>query len=183
MYTLEIIQDENPENPIAEGYMVSTLAMFHKRYVLGGKNHGIDDEAFNSWDEMEAYIRKEKDAAVVLPIYMYDHSGLTISHTPFSCNWDSGQVGFGYITKAQCREELNCKRVGMNARHWAEKRIKAEIKTYDQYLTGDVWGYVIRDDNGMEIEACWGFYGHDYCEQEGKAALAGLQAIVKVTGP
>ena len=175
MYTLEIIQDNDPENPVAVGFLISTLAMFHKRYTLGDQNHGIEWRDFESWGEMEAFIRKEKDAAVVIPIYMYDHSGLTISHTPFSCNWDAGQVGYGYITKQQCRDELNCKRVGMHARDWALRSIRADIKVYDQYLTGDVWGYVIKDQDGEEIEACWGVYGREYCETEGNEAMARLK--------
>ena len=42
---------------------------------------------------------------------------------------------------------------------------------YDQYLTGDVWGYVIEDSESHEIESCWGFYGEDYCMAEGEDAM------------
>ena len=34
------------------------------------------------------------DKYVILPLYLYDHSGITISTGPFSCPWDSGQVGW-----------------------------------------------------------------------------------------
>lgn len=176
MFTLEIVQDMDPPNPVAEGYLLSTLAMFHKRYTLGDQNHGIDHRSFSGWDEMEAHIRKTKDVAVILPIYMYDHSGITISHTPFSCQWDSGQVGFGYITKQQCRDSYAVKRVTKQVRELAEALLISEIKEYDMYLTGDVWGYVIKDRDGEEIEACWGIYGRDYCEKEGNEALARLQS-------
>lgn len=40
-----------------------------------------------------------------------------------------------------------------------------EVAEYDQYLTGDVWGYVVGDDS------CWGFYGREYCEQEAKSVV------------
>jgi hypothetical protein len=33
---------------------------------------------------------------VILPLYLYDHGGITISCSPFSCPWDSGQVGWIY---------------------------------------------------------------------------------------
>ena len=49
--------------------------------------------------------------------------------------------------------------------------MEQEVKTYDQYLTGDVWGYIIEDDSGEVLDSCWGFFGHDYCEEEAKAQL------------
>jgi len=33
---------------------------------------------------------------VILPLYLYDHSGITMNTTGFSCPWDSGQVGWIY---------------------------------------------------------------------------------------
>jgi hypothetical protein len=42
----------------------------------------------------------------------------------------------------------------------------AEVKTYDQYLTGEVYGYSIEPtDKNKSIEcddSCWGFYGYDH---------------------
>jgi len=45
-----------------------------------------------------------------------------------------------------------------------------------QYLTGDVWGYVIEDSEGNEHESCWGFYGQSYCKAEGEAMMVNLLA-------
>ena len=30
--------------------------------------------------------------AIVQPLYLYDHGGITMNTTGFSCSWDSGQV-------------------------------------------------------------------------------------------
>ena len=48
---------------------------------------------------------------VVLPVYMYDHSGITINTTGFSCPWDSGMVGIIYVSKEKIREKFNIKRI------------------------------------------------------------------------
>ena len=32
----------------------------------------------------------------ILPLYLYDHSGLSMNTSGFSCPWDSGQVGWIY---------------------------------------------------------------------------------------
>ena len=42
-----------------------------------------------------------------------------------------------------------------------EKVLRGEVKVYDQYLQGDVYGYVIEDADGEEIDSSWGYYGDD----------------------
>lgn len=112
--------------------------------------------------------RLRSDVAVIQPLYLYDHSGITISTGAFSCPWDSGQVGWIYVTKDKLAEEFN----GDVA--LAEARITSEVEEYDQYLTGDVYGYtiyeheefdqdgiVIPPTDGEVVDSCWGFYGSD----------------------
>lgn len=110
---------------------------------------------------------------VALPLYLYDHSGITISTTPFSDQWDSGQVGFIYADKAKARE--TCGR-DLTDEEIADV-LRAEVTTYDQYLTGDIYRFEIERevpfkkvyDDGREVEdaewhyvdSCGGFYGSD----------------------
>ena len=42
--------------------------------------------------------------------------------------------------------------------------MEGEVKEYDQYLTGDVWGFIIEDDDGNELDSHWGFFGFDDCK-------------------
>ena len=96
---------------------------------------------------------------LVLPLYLYDHSGITMNTTGFSCRWDSGKVGYIYAAK----DSLEDPSVEL------EKVLISEVEVYDQYLTGDVWGYVIEDESGCELDSCWGHYGYDYCTEEAKS--------------
>jgi hypothetical protein len=105
---------------------------------------------------------------------MYDHSGITINTEGFSCPWDSGQIGFIFISKEKARKEFDWKLITQARVQRLEGMLRAEIHTYDQYLRGDVWGYIIEDDTGNHVDSCWGFFGRDYCEQEAKATLASL---------
>lgn len=105
-------------------------------------------------------------AVVILPIYMYSHGGETINTTGFSCPWDSGQVGWIFATTEGICKEYNCKRVDTATRHIAEQRLVGEIKTLDQYICGEVYGYKLFDNTGNEIDSCWGFYGFDYVKEE-----------------
>ena len=109
--------------------------------------------------------------AIILPLYLYDHSGITMRCHPFSCPWDSGQVGYIYATYEQIREEYSCKRVTKGIRERATNLLVSEVKEYDQFLTGDVYGFVVEDSEETEIDSCWGFYGMDYCIQEAKSSV------------
>ncbi len=97
--------------------------------------------------------RLRADIAVILPLYLYDHSGITISHGSFSDKWDSGQVGWHYITKKSLEENWN------GDVEAAKKCLQAELDEYDNYLRGNVWGYVVENEDGDTIDSCWGFIG------------------------
>ena len=44
-------------------------------------------------------------AYVLLPLYLYEHGGMTMNTRGYSCSWDSGQVGFIYASKETFRNE------------------------------------------------------------------------------
>lgn len=93
---------------------------------------------------------------VLLPLYLYDHSGLTISTAPFSCPWDSGQVGWIYASSDTIRKEYgNADRESMAT---AERVLRGEVEAYDHYLQGDSWYYRLYEA-GEEIDCCGGFLG------------------------
>lgn len=47
-----------------------------------------------------------EDKVAILPLYLYDHSGLTMSTSDFGDRWDSGCVGFIYMDKDTAMKEL-----------------------------------------------------------------------------
>jgi len=165
MKTYKLIQDEYAANPRTEWDNLGTM-VFHKNYILGDRGHTYKTNDYASWDELEADIRKT--AAAILPLFLYDHSGITMRTSPFSCRWDSGQVGFIFISKAKALKEFGGKIVTKKLRERLETYLRSEVETYDQYLRGDVWGVKVFED-GEEIDSCWGFYGYDYAELEAKA--------------
>lgn len=106
---------------------------------------------------------------MILPLYLYDHSGLSMSSSSFACPRDSGQVGYIYVSHAKLRGECGD--------DWLEngtKCLQGEVDTYDQYLRGDVYGYDIVDSEGNSLDSCWGFFGYDFCESEARSAADGL---------
>lgn len=156
-----IYPEEDPINPRVDFDNISVMAFFHNRYRLGDKVD-FSSRDFDSWEEMEKYIKKHNKNVVILPVYMYDHSGITISTSPFGDRWDSGRIGFVYVTK-----EMIEKYCGSVSRYWkkqAKEIIESEISVYDSYLRGDVYGYKLErlvDGEYEEKDSCWGFFG-DY---------------------
>ena len=159
MNTLKIMQDTDTMSP-REWDNIGQMVCFHKRYTLGDE-HSYDSDDYNSWDEFEKALHKEHDIAVILPLYLYDHSGITMKTTGFSCRWDSGQVGFIFVTKDKVRKEYNVKRISKSLLDKVESLLKSEVYTYDQYLTGDTYFFELVDENGNTLDSCCGFFGRD----------------------
>ena len=169
-YRIKIFQDEAIESP-REDDNLGTMICFHSRYNLGDKHNHSREEAQK--------LLKGKDICVSLHLYLYDHSGITMNTTGFSCGWDSGQVGFIYVTKQKVREEYNVKRITKNILEKVTNVLQGEVKTYDQYLTGDVYRYEIVEitkcDKGHEheedLDSCGGYYGDEICLQEAEGIV------------
>lgn len=154
-YTIKIVPDDDPFNP-RENDNLGVMYCGHRRYHLG-------DKQFHSTDEADEHMREvEKEGAEILPIYMYDHSGVTIRHYPFECQWDSGLVGWIYATKQAIRENFGVKVITKKIRERARKVLLAEIEEYDKYLRGDAYGFQI-EKNGEFYDACYGFDDPKYC--------------------
>jgi len=127
-----------------------------------------DYQAFN---ECEARCKSIIEKAIekhytLLSLYLYDHSGITISTSPFSCPWDSGQIGYVYISNEQLKKEYSKKHMSKKLKQRAIDLMQSEVNTYDQYLTGEIYGFMIEPtDKNKSIEcedSCWGFYGYDH---------------------
>ena len=88
-FDIEYWYDEYSESP-RNWDNVGNMVCFHKNYNLGDKHN------FNSPDDLMEFLKDHENEIVYLPIYAYEHGGITISTAPYSCRWDSGQVGVIY---------------------------------------------------------------------------------------
>jgi len=105
------------------------------------------------------------ESVLALPLYIYEHSGITMNTGGFHCPWDSGQVGWIYITndkvKSEGHENTPVEKI--------YEYLSNEVKTYDKFLTGDIHGYTIEDANGEYIDSCWGFFSEEDALSEAKS--------------
>jgi hypothetical protein len=160
---IEQVQDvfETPRDWCNLGKMVC----FHKRYDLGDK-HEFNSSMFDSWYELERHLINKYNAVVILPLYLYDHSGITMSTMPFSCPWDSGRVGFIYADRESILKEYKIKRITEKIKQKVKDVLFGEVNVYDQYLRGDIYSFTITDENDNEIGSDYEIYGYDECEKQ-----------------
>jgi hypothetical protein len=123
---------------------------FHRRYNIGDK-HTYNSENFSRWDEFKAQLEKDYDIRVILPLYMYEHGGITISTTPFSCPWDSGQIGFVFATAEGIRDNFGVKRITKDILKRTERLLADEVSLYDAFLIGDMYNVCMYDESGEFI--------------------------------
>ena len=160
---LKIIRERDPESP-REWDNNGLMVCFHSEYNLGDKHKFGSPQEFRDWMEEQG-----DDIIACLPLYLYEHSDMTISTKPFSCSLESGQVGWIIATRDTLEsgghnvDDLEIKKVEI----W----LRGEVETYDQFLRGDVYGFELYDDpcptcghKGEVTDSCWGFYGDDPIE-------------------
>ena len=113
---------------------------------------------------------------VIMPLYIYEHSGMTISCAdgyPYNDRWDGGQ--FGWIWTDRESVEKTCggyledgNFIRLSDENWrtcAQQSLISEVKEYDQYLQGDCYGYTLsalKDGEFVEVDSVWGFYSDNW---------------------
>jgi hypothetical protein len=169
---LRIFADENPENP-REWDNFGVMVCRHPRYNLGDEQLSRDFEG--SFEDFKDYLIKERGAVVILPLRIYDHSGVSISTSseyPFNCRWDSSRVGYIFATREAIKKEYGLKKITAKVKAKVEEILKQEVAVYNQYINGDVYGFEIVNvkrcnlghDHDEQVNSCWGFFGSDFKE-------------------
>ncbi|MCK9324186.1 MAG: hypothetical protein M0P69_01680 [Bacteroidales bacterium] len=118
------------------------------------------------------YHDKKIDAAKdyhIFPASALIHGGVTVyigkhDHQCDPGGWDSSFCGAVLISKKEFRTRMQ-----------AQKAADGLISTWNDYLSGNVYGYQITDAAGNDVDSCWGYYG-DYDADGG--ALQEARALV-----
>ena len=191
--------DEQPKNEDGVEYLLrlarqSSLdfATYDER-ILDIQNRA-NDRWYSKLEKARGKRRNEVLAKhyVILPLGLYDHSGITMyiggRHAFDSAGWDSGQVGFIYCSLEKALYEWGTKgqeHLGWDGeanytlapdgtkrtlRQAAELYLTGEVEEYDQYLTGQVYGYVVEAEDGEE-DSCYGYFGEiEYVRGEARSS-------------
>lgn len=184
-YRIVAEQDPHPTNP-REWDNFGTMVCWHQHYMLG------DEQPKRSAEDWErAFARKlegdtyeaeiwEREAtrqevwefinerAIVMPLYLYEHSVVSISTRTFHGRaqhalWDSGQVGWIYVTHEDVEAEYGD--LSEESLDRARELLSAEVDTYDMYVRGEVYCVTAKDLwLGALIDSCCGFYASEIAD-------------------
>jgi hypothetical protein len=149
---IKIIQDDSAESPQSWGDNSLFIIANHREFYVpapGNKTINSDPEV-----EVSPYLKSHW----IFPLEAYIHSGVVLAfgregNFP-DRRFDVSQVGWVFASKKEWRLSAS-----------ARKSAACLINTWNQYLSGDVWGYEVGDDS------CYGFYGFDYCVTEAKSIV------------
>lgn len=156
--TIRICYDDNAYSPRSWDN-VGTIYSNHRWYNPDG--HNIDEIE----NEEGKLVSEELDRRFIwLPVYCYEHSGLSVSTKrdyPYNDRWDSGLFGIIAVEKDCLRRDCGWKAITKKRREQILRSLEGEIETFDSYCRGEVYGFVIEDESEERIDSCFGYYGDE----------------------
>ncbi len=183
-----IVPDDDPQSSDPMDFdMLGKQVYWHRRMNLGHcyketnkydvqewLEREINEDMYEIWQGkhskrlgyvpflMELFEKKN----LVIPVSAYEHGGITISASGSRAGWDSfdsGKLGFVYVSHEDILKEFSRKKITKKLLEQAEKILISEVSTYDNYLTGKVYGFIIENENEENLDSCWGFLGEYGC--------------------
>lgn len=141
-FTYEIKYDQDAGNPRDEFDNISTFyAVKNSRYMTGGK-HDIEYSYRDDLDEEIKALRK---------------SGTVVVEFSHNAGDQYAVVDVDALEKEYIAHGYSMRKAKYHARRCAQ----GEIDTWIAWANGDVFGFVVTDDEGNHVDSCWGFYGED----------------------
>lgn len=154
-------------------------------------DESLDDLFDDELDKGRARIEKWIDNNLyVLPIYVYEHGGITMRTGGYGCQWDSGQAGFIYSDKQRACVLAGAKRMSKKVEARIYEVMHGHIEYCAALCEGNVCGY------NWEHGGCGGYvtgkreYYDDminearanidhYIESEHKKAIEARKAMIR----
>ena len=129
---IEIYLDSDSQSP-REWDNLGIMVCQHSRYNLGDVQIGKrekDKLHFYDTDDFLQFLKENKGKIIALPLYLYDHSGISMStgrDYPYNDVWDSSRVGYIYITYETIRKEYNWKVITKERKEKIIEYLKNEV--------------------------------------------------------
>lgn len=174
-YTVEIHYDEDGSysNPRDNTNLGLFLGRPHRSYNIGDERLDLDD--LPEGTDVIAHLKEKYGARVVLPVGMLDHSGVSYyvgggAHWCDPGGWDSGLCGFIFDT-TETRKLCGGDDDSYYTVDLITEVLTGEIGEYGKWANGEVYGVIVKDRNGDEVESSWGLVGFDYAKHEAESMI------------
>ncbi|MFI8677514.1 hypothetical protein [Bacillus thuringiensis] len=144
-----ICGDAEAVNPREKRGTLGRIVCFDKKHRLG------DEHAYETELDFKNEINDKN--AVILPIYLHEGRTLEISVVQYSEL--ARHIGYIYVNREMIRTRYQVNRVSKVLKQEIVQELMKEVKQYDYYLKGQVYGYQVFNPSGEIIESRFGFYG------------------------
>lgn len=146
---LRILYDSHAESPLSEEGDAVILAIFARNRI--NPAHDRLPTVEMAQDFVAANRDRESEYAV-FSVWAYEHGNIMFkavdigSENPFSDGWDSGSAGLIALKRAEFGPDLL-------------KIANGICETYTDWCNGEVYGFVVENEDGDQIDSSWSFYG------------------------
>lgn len=159
---LEIRYDDCAESP-REWDNLGYFITLERNYNTPDKNPTLEriikeaSEDASNCTEHIANITKliasefDEKLAYIVPVSKYEHGGVTYRRGERH-GWDEGVAGFYIVTKESAKDIPDVD---------FDKVIEQELETYTAWANGEVYAFILYDNDGDVIDSCGGFFDID----------------------
>lgn len=159
MYSFKIIIDKKAKDPLT--YTGNIVIVAFDKSI--GHHHGYNPSDYLNEEQLKKAIQKERKPTAMYPFYVYKEAGLNkaiaISLDRFHRDEKEPTAGYILYFNSTCGEKPLTK----NKR---EIYLRYFLQEYTQFLNGQVYMYVVCDENGQEVHS----EGNYYSVQHAKTA-------------
>ena len=120
------------------------------------KKHGVD--VSQEWHLNDLLSAMRKEGYYVVPVYALHHGASRYSINDFHDKWDSGVVGIAF-----CKREDGL----IDNDDYFRKVIDREVKEYDAWLNGEIYGITLLSPKEETLDESWGYME----PEEGRAEM------------
>jgi hypothetical protein len=184
-FTIELHTDDDPMSP-GDWDQLGTMHSFDRGSELRGFGDTFGDGS-EAWERERPgltirYLRMSKQQpAVLFQLQDYGSGGMRI----LALDDDEDRSATGYISTTPARIAELCGPPQIpsdpfyaprtwpatgpsaypnwegSAEDWVRGQLRAQLREWDAYVSGEVVGYVVKDARGEHVDSCWGFYPDD----------------------
>lgn len=174
--TIRIVQDESYDySPDEDGNEDLFLVAFHRDFDVRRKGFeeyvaalAFADRDKYTEDELDEW-QKERNKQVtkeyhVFGLEAYIHSGVVLALSQEGNfpdrRWDVSQLGAVFVKKEHWKTKAQARKAALSL-----------IEEWNDVMSGNVYGYIVEDSQGNDVDSCWRFIG-DYDSEGGCLAEA-----------
>lgn len=103
--------------------------------------------------------------------------GGTAGHV--DARWDCSTIGFAYVEECTAEKNRIPDDKHKTWQEWAYHIMEAEMKVYDNYISGECYGWTAYDEDENVIDSCGGYLGRDNIEGMFKDAQGEIDAEIE----